>query len=157
MARRKHWLFKSEPDVYSIDDLERDGSTHWEGVRNYQARNSMRDDVRVGDGVLFYHSSARPTAIVGLAEVAKDAYPDATQFDPDSPYHDPKAKKDDPPWLRVDVRFVARFARPLTLEELKGDDELDGMLLLRRGQRLSIQPVEPRHWRRVLKLAGVED
>lgn len=157
MAKRRHWLFKSEPDVYSIDDLERDGSTPWEGVRNYQARNFMRDDMRVGDGVLFYHSRAKPMAIVGLAEVAKEAYPDAAQFDPDSPYHDPKASPDDPPWVRVDVKFVAKLARPLTLDELKSDDQLDGMLLLRRGQRLSIQPVEERHWRRVLELAGYRE
>ena len=154
MAKRRHWLFKSEPDVYSIDDLERDGSTPWEGVRNYQARNFMRDDMRVGDGVLFYHSRAKPMAIVGLAEVAKEAYPDAAQFDPESPYYDPKASADDPRWVRVDVKFVAKFAQPLTLEELKSDEKLDGLLLLRRGQRLSIQPVEERHWKRVLKLAG---
>lgn len=150
----RYWLFKSEPEVYSIDDLERDGRTFWEGVRNYQARNFLRDDVKLGDGVLFYHSSTDPMAIVGLAEVVREAYPDDTQFDPASPYHDPKAKVEAPPWVRVDVAFVRRLERPLPLAELKADPELAGMLLLARGQRLSVQPVEERHWRRILTLAS---
>jgi predicted RNA-binding protein with PUA-like domain len=157
MAQRKYWLMKSEPDVYGIDDLERDGSTHWDGVRNYQARNYMRDEMKVGDGVLYYHSRAEPMAIVGLAEVAKTAYPDFTQLDPESDYYDPKAREDDPRWFMVDVRFVAKLARPLTLDELKADSKLDGMLLLRKGQRLSIQPVEAKHWKHVLKLAGYKE
>lgn len=151
----RYWLFKSEPDVYGIDDLERDGSTFWEGVRNYQARNFLRDDVKLGDGVLFYHSSCEPMAIVGLARVVREAYPDDTQFDPASPYHDPKAKPEAPPWVRVDVEFIRKLEQPLTLAQLKADPALDGLLLLQRGQRLSIQPVEERHWRRILELAGI--
>ena len=157
MAQRKYWLMKSEPDVYGIDDLKKDGSTHWDGVRNYQARNFMRDEMKVGDGVLYYHSRTKPMAIVGLAEVSKTAYPDFTQFDRKSDYHDPKSTEDDPRWFMVDVKFVAKFDKPLTLDELKADPKLDGMLLLRRGQRLSIQPVEGKHWRHVLKLAGYKE
>jgi predicted RNA-binding protein with PUA-like domain len=157
MAKRKHWLFKSEPDVYGIDDLERDGSTTWEGVRNYQARNYLRDDCQVGDGVLYYHSNTKPPGIVGVARVSKPAYPDPYQFDADSKYYDPKAKPEAPPWVMVDVEFVARFDEVLTLDQLKADARLDGMLVTRKGQRLSIQPVEAAHWRRVCKLAGFED
>ncbi len=151
---RKYWLFKSEPDAYSIDDLERDGKTHWDGVRNYQARNFMRDDARVGDLVLYYHSRVQPMAVVGVARVCREAYPDFTQFDEDSRYYDPKATEDDPRWFMVDVEFVTRFEEPVTLAELKADAALDGMRVTMKGQRLSVQPVEERHFRRVCEMAG---
>ncbi len=152
----KHWLFKSEPDVYSIDDLARDGSTYWEGVRNYQARNFMRDEMKIGDLVLYYHSNTKPPGVVGVARVAKEAYPDVAQFDAEHKYYDPKSSPDDPRWLMVDIEFVGRFEETVTLAQLKADDSLDGMLVTRRGQRLSVQPVEPRHYERVCELAGYE-
>ncbi len=154
---RRYWLFKSEPEVFGIDDLERDGATFWEGVRNYQARNFMRDDMREGDGVLYYHSNAKPPAIVGIARVCNGAYPDFTQFDSGHKYFDPKASQANPRWLMVDIEFIARFPNPLPLPELKENPDLDGMLLLKKGQRLSIQPVEPEHWRRVCKLGGYKE
>ena len=156
MARR-YWLMKSEPDVFSIDDLERDGRTPWEGIRNYQARNFMRDDMKIGDGVLYYHSNTKPPGIVGVARICREAYPDDEQFDPDSRYFDAKSTREEPRWLRVDIEFVGKFDEKLSLDELKADDGLDGMLVIRRGQRLSVQPVEERHWRRVLELAGYEE
>lgn len=131
---------KSEPGEYSIDELERDGVTHWDGVRNYQARNLMRDEMEAGDRVLFYHSNAKPPAVVGIAEVAREAYPDHTQFDPDDPHFDPKSDPDDPTWLMVDVKFVAKLPREVGLPELKTYPELAGMVLLNRS-RLSVQPV----------------
>lgn len=152
MAKR-YWLMKSEPDVYSIDDLARDGRTHWDGVRNYQARNFMRDEMKVGDLVLFYHSNADPPGVAGIARVASEPYPDPTQFDRRSTYHDPKAKKDDPRWYLVDVEHVETFGELVPLESLKSDSALDGMLVTKRGMRLSVQPVERKHFQRVLKLA----
>lgn len=150
---RRCWLMKSEPDVYSIDDLARDGQTAWEGVRNYQARNFMRDEMKVGDAVLFYHSNAKPPGVAGLAEVCAPAYADPAAFDPASPYFDPKSKPEAPTWLRVDLRFVARLPRLVSLEELKQDPALEGMLVIQRGQRLSVQPVQPAHFDRVCALA----
>ena len=137
----RYWLMKSEPGEYSIDDLARDGVTHWDGVRNYQARNLMRDDMEVGDRVLFYHSNAKPPAVVGIAEVARPAYPDHTQFDQDGPHFDPKSDPEDPTWLMVDVKFVERLPREVGLPELKTYPELSGMVLLNRS-RLSVQPVD---------------
>ena len=139
------WLFKSEPGCYSIDDLARDKRTHWDGVRNYQARNMLRDDVKKGDLVFFYHSNCAEPAIVGVADVVREAYPDPTQFDPEDAHFDPKSDPDDPRWVVVDVQFKRRLARPLTLTELKQDDRLHGMELLRRGSRLSVSPVSARH------------
>lgn len=153
----RYWLFKSEPDVYSIDDLARDGSTYWEGVRNYQARNFMRDDCKVGDLILYYHSNAKPPGIVGLARVSGEAYPDPHQFEEDGKYYDPKSSADNPRWLVVDVEFVAKFEEMVPLEQLKSEEALDGMLVIRKGQRLSIQPVEERHFRHVCDLAGYAD
>jgi predicted RNA-binding protein with PUA-like domain len=153
---RRYWLVKSEPDSYSLDDLRKDGSTYWDGVRNYQARNFMRDDMQVGDGVLYYHSRTQPPAIVGLARVSKEAYPDPTQFDPDNDYYDPKATEEEPRWVVVDLEFVSEFDEPITRDQLKEEDALDGMLVLQRGQRLSVMPVEEKHWRHVCKLAGVD-
>ncbi|MDD3528844.1 MAG: EVE domain-containing protein [Gallionellaceae bacterium] len=145
----RYWLMKSEPAEYGIDDLARDGSVAWFGVRNYQARNFMRDQMRVGDGVLFYHSSCAEPGIAGLAEVAKPAYPDATQFDPDGKYYDAKATPDNPRWFNVDVRFVKK-TRLMPLAEIRGYPELAGMRILARGNRLSITPVDPDEWRHIV-------
>ena len=150
----RRWLMKSEPEVYSIDDLARDGQTAWEGVRNYQARNFMRDDMKIGDRVLFYHSNAKPPGVAGLAEVCSAAYPDPAAFDPTSPYFDPKSKPEAPAWLRVDLRFVARLPRLVSLDELKQDAALEGMLVIQRGQRLSVQPVRPEHFDHICALAS---
>ena len=141
------WLMKSEPDELSIDDLARAPrrTTPWFGVRNYQARNFMRDDMRVGDQVFFYHSSCPEPGIAGVAEVVSQAYPDATQFDRKSPYFDAKATREAPRWVNVDVRLVAK-TRLVGLAELRGHPELAGMRLLARGNRLSITPVEPAEW-----------
>lgn len=136
---RQYWLMKSEPDVYSIDDLRRDGSTHWDGVRNYKARNNMRA-MKVGDGVLFYHSNASPPAVVGEAKVCREAYPDPSQFDRKSKYHDPKSDPDDPRWSLVDVEFVAEFDHPVPLTDIKDDGKLRDMELVRYA-RLSVQSV----------------
>jgi predicted RNA-binding protein with PUA-like domain len=136
----RHWLMKSEPDSYSIDDLKRDGSTSWEGVRNYQARNFMRDDMRPGDPVLFYHSGANPPGVAGLAKVKRTAYPDLTALDPESHYFDPKATEDDPRWVMVDIEFVERFAEVVPLAVLHDTPGLEEMLVNRKS-RLSVQPV----------------
>ena len=146
------WLMKSEPDAYSIDDLERDGREMWDGIRNYQARNMMRDDMRIGDDVFFYHSNCKEPGIVGLAKVVSEPYPDPTQFDPESKYFDPKSSRDDPRWILVDVEFVRKLARPITLSELKEQPGLEGMILLRRGNRLSVMPVDEDHWDIILGL-----
>jgi predicted RNA-binding protein with PUA-like domain len=146
-----YWLMKSEPEECSIDDLVRLGRVPWTGVRNYQARNFMRDDMRLGDGVLFYHSSCPEPGVAGLAEVASAAYPDETQFDPKSKYHDPKSTRDAPRWLHVDVALV-RKTRLLPLAEMRERKELASMVVLKRGNRLSITPVTAAEWRAVLKL-----
>lgn len=135
------WLFKTEPDAYSIEDLKRDGETPWEGIRNYQARNRLRDEVKKGDHVLIYHSSCKVPAIVGLAEVIREAYPDPTQFDPQSAYYDPRSSSASPRWLRVDVRYLRQFPHPVSLAAIKADPALADMELVNRS-RLSIQIVE---------------
>ncbi|NCT85237.1 MAG: EVE domain-containing protein [Comamonadaceae bacterium] len=145
-----YWLMKSEPDEASILDLQRAGTLPWTGVRNYQARNFMRDDMRLGNGVLFYHSSCPEPGIAGLAEVCSAAYPDATQFDPESPYYDPKSKPDAPRWLHVDVRW-RETTRLLSLKEMREAPELASMRVLERGSRLSITPVTPAEWQAVLR------
>jgi predicted RNA-binding protein with PUA-like domain len=150
------WLMKSEPSVYSFEDLKaaENKTTLWEGVRNYQARNFMRDRMRKGDPVLFYHSNCKEPGIVGLAKISSEAaYPDPTQFDPESAYYDPKSTGEKPRWLVVDVRYVADLQRPVTLRAIKEDAELSEMMVARRGMRLSVQPVEPRHYQRVRQLA----
>jgi predicted RNA-binding protein with PUA-like domain len=149
-----HWLIKSEPDVFSIRDLARakGRTTAWEGVRNYQARNFLRG-MRRGDRALFYHSNATPSAVAGIVEVVREAYPDATAWDPTSDYHDPKAGPDNPIWSLVDVRLVEIFPREIPLEELRGVPALSGMELLRRGSRLSVQPVTAAEFRTIEKLA----
>jgi len=142
------WLMKSEPDVYSFDDLKKaeKRTSMWEGVRNYQARNFMRDDMRKGDLVLFYHSNCKEPGIVGLAEISsKAAYPDPTQFDPDSNYYDPKASRDNPRWLVVDVRYKKKLS-PVSLKTIKAHPVLSQMKVAQRGMRLSIQPVESAHF-----------
>jgi len=148
-----YWLMKSEPSEVSVDDaLAAPKSTvPWTGVRNYQARNFMRDGMRVGDGVLFYHSSCAEPGIVGIARVASTPYPDPTQFQSKSPYYDPASKQESPRWMLVDVQ-VLKKTRNLTLPELRADPQLQDLVVLRKGNRLSITPVEPRHWKRVLKL-----
>ena len=138
---RRYWLMKSEPDAFSIDDLERAGTEPWSGVRNYQARNFMRDGMQPGDSVLFYHSNCEPPGIVGLASVASTAYPDPTQFDPRSVYHDPKSTPEQPRWMLVDVKFERKLKRCITLKELKACPELEDFALVQRGSRLSVMPV----------------
>jgi predicted RNA-binding protein with PUA-like domain len=151
-APMRHWLMKVEPLVYSIADLERDGKTGWEGVRNYQARNHLRDDMKPGDPVLFYHSSAEPTGVAGLAEVSRAAYPDPLAFDRKSEYFDAKSKKDAPTWFAVEIRFVERFPAVVPLETLKATRGLENMLVIKRGMRLSVQPVSPAEFEIVRKL-----
>jgi len=148
----RYWLMKSEPDAFSIDDLKRLKRDAWSGVRNYQARNFMKE-MKVGDMALFHHSSANPPGIAGLAKVVAAAHPDATQFERKSPYYDPKATKAKPIWECVDVGFVKKFKRLLPLEELRGVKALKGMVLLRRGSRLSVQPVTKSEYEAILKLA----
>ena len=147
----KHWLMKSEPDAFSIDDLARVGTEPWSGVRNYQARNFMRQ-MTPGDKVFFYHSSTAVPAIVGLAEVASLPYPDPTQFKKRSPYFDPKSTPEEPRWQLVDVRFVRKFAQPVTLEAMKKVDALEGFALLQRGNRLSVLPVTAPQFKTILTL-----
>jgi len=143
---------KSEPDAYSIDDLERDGREPWDGIRNYQARNMMRDDMNIGDDVFFYHSNCKEPGIVGLMKVASEPYPDPTQFDKKSKYYDPKSSKDNPRWCLVDVEFVRKLDRNITLSEIKSGKGLDGLILTRKGNRLSIMPIEKKHWNKLLDL-----
>jgi|SRR6185312_1439419 len=147
-----HWLMKSEPDVFSIDDLAKKGVAGWDGVRNYQARNFMKS-MKLGDKVFFYHSNAEPPGVAGVAEVAKLAYPDPTQFDPKSHYHDPKSRPDAPTWFQVDLRFVKKFPRLLSLDELRGVPAIADMPLFNRS-RLSVQPVTPAQWKIIAALAG---
>jgi predicted RNA-binding protein with PUA-like domain len=153
-AKKSYWLMKSEPDVYGIDDFAKDGTTHWDGVRNFKARNYMRS-MAPGDGVFFYHSNADPKAIVGIARVSKEAYPDSTQFDRKSDYYEPKATKDKPYWYMVEIEFVRKLAEPQSLEKLRGVKDLEGMALLKKGQRLSVQPVTEEEWKTICALAGV--
>ena len=143
---KKYWLLKSEPGVFSIDDLQRLGVAHWEGVRNFQARNYLRDELQAGDGVLIYHSNAKPSGLAGLAEVCKAGHPDHFAFDKKSKYYDPKSKKESPTWYMVDVRYVGKLKRLISLEEMKAMPELQGMLVIQKGSRLSVQPVQQHHF-----------
>lgn len=147
-----YWLMKSEPDVYSIDDLQRDGREKWDCIRNYQARNMMRDDMRVADEIFFYHSSCKEPGIAGIARVASKPYPDPTQFDRKSRYFDPKSTVTEPRWILVDIEFVRKLRRPITLTEIKTHASLADMILVRRGNRLSIMPIEKKHRDLVLAL-----
>jgi len=147
-----YWLMKSEPDAYSIDDLERDGREMWDGIRNYQARNMMRDDMKIGEEIFFYHSNCKEPGIVGIARVASEPYPDPTQFDKKSKYYDAKSSADNPRWCLVDVEFVRKLTRNITLTELKAQKTLADMILTRKGNRLSIMPVARKHWNKILSL-----
>lgn len=146
----KYWLMKSEPSTYSIENLEKDKTTMWEGVRNYQARNFMRDDMKIGDMILFYHSNANPSGIAGIAEVCSKAYPDPTQFDPKSKYFDSKSKKENPIWFLVDIKFKQKFRKLIPLETLKQEKQLKDMVLTQKGSRLSVQPVKEKEFRHIL-------
>jgi predicted RNA-binding protein with PUA-like domain len=150
----RHWLMKSEPDVYGIDHLAaQSGKTdHWDGVRNYQARNMMRDEMQPGDPVFFYHSNCAEPGIVGIMEITRGAYPDPTAFDPEAKYYDPKSDPDNPRWVMVDVRFKRKLDRTITLSELKAQPVLAEMPLVRKGNRLSIMPVTPDQWEFILGL-----
>ena len=146
---RQYWLLKTEPNAFSFDDLWKapKRTTFWDGVRNFQARNTLRDKMKVGDQVFIYHSSTDPTGIVGIAEVVREGYPDPTAFDPDDSHYDPKSKRESPTWYVVDVKAVERIDPMITLEELRTVKGLEKMVLLQRGSRLSVQPVSPAEWK----------
>lgn len=149
-----YWLFKSEPDAFSIDDLQamKGKRDHWDGIRNYQARNLMRDEMRKKDKGFFYHSSCKVPGIVGTVEVVKEAYPDHTALDPESPYYDPKSTADNPRWMMVDVKHLQKFDRVISLRELREVKGLEDMVLLQKGSRLSIQPVTEAQWQLIHSL-----
>jgi predicted RNA-binding protein with PUA-like domain len=158
MARAKQfWLMKSEPDAFSFDDLmaSKKKTTFWDGIRNYQARNFMRDGMQVGDGVVFYHSNTKPPGVSGFAEVSHDAYEDPTQFDPAAKYFDPKSTKEKPRWVAVEIQGTQAAERYVSLEELRGSKPLSTMQILQRGNRLSITPVTSAEWKAIRKLAGL--
>ena len=148
----QYWLMKSEPNEFSIDDLARVKVEPWDGVRNYQARNFMRDEMAVGDRAFFYHSSCKVPGIVGTMEIASDAYPDPTAFDPNDAHYDPNSVADNPTWMLVDVKFRDKLKTPLTLEQLKREPPLADMRLLKRGNRLSVFPVDRRHWDYIMEM-----
>jgi len=149
-----YWLMKSEPDTFSFDDLKAmpKKTEHWDGVRNYQARNMMRDEMKKGDLVFFYHSNCKVPGIVGIMEVVREGYPDFTAFDPEGKYYDPKSDPDNPRWFMVDVKYKRKLKRVIPLEEIKGLKKLEGMALVRKGNRLSVMPVEKNHWNAILSL-----
>ena len=149
---RRYWLFKSEPGAYSYDDLVRDGVAEWDGVRNFQARNMLRDDIKDGDGVLFYHSNSKPLAVIGTASVVRSGYPDFTAWDPNSEHPYPKSTPDVPIWYMVDIRSDKRFLNAVTMDMMKAAPRLANMILLRRGMRLSIQPVTVEEWETVVAM-----
>lgn len=151
MAER-YWLMKVEPTAYTIDDLAREGETGWEGVRNYKARNFLRDEMKKGDRVLFYQSNADPSGVAGLAEVSREGYPDPVQFLPGHEYHDPKSTKEAPRWYQVDIRFVEKFPAVVPLADLKANPTLEGMMVTKRGMRLSIQPVARAHFEEIVRM-----
>lgn len=148
-----YWLLKSEPSVFSIDDLQKRRTSLWDGVRNYQARNFMRA-MRAGDQAFFYHSSCPEPGIVGIMTIAKAAYPDPTQFNPESPYYDPKSAQNTPRWDGIDVSFSEKFSHVLSLTELKAVESLSGLALVQKGSRLSVMPVSAAEWKTILKLAA---
>jgi predicted RNA-binding protein with PUA-like domain len=153
-GERQYWLLKTEPTTFSFDDLWNapKRTTFWDGVRNFQARNTLRDRMKVGDGVFIYHSSTDPTGIVGIAEVVKEGYPDPTAFDPKDSHYDPRSKRESPTWYVVDVKAIERLAPIITLDELRGVKGLEKMVLLQRGNRLSVQPVSAEEWRMIRSL-----
>jgi predicted RNA-binding protein with PUA-like domain len=156
MAEQNYWLFKSEPTAYSFADLQaEEGQTaEWDGVRNYQARNYMRDSMKVGDGVLFYHSSAKPLAVVGTARIAREGYPDFSAWDPNDKHYDPKSSPGETVWVMVDITAEREFPNPVTLDAIKANPKLTDMFLVRRGMRLSIQPVTKEQWDEIVSLGG---
>ncbi len=151
----KYWLLKSEPDEFGIDDLKSKGrkGAHWDGVRNYQARNFMRDDMKKGDLAFFYHSNTKVPGIAGVMEIIREAYPDHTAFDPDDKHYDPKSDPDKPRWYMVDVAFKEKFDNTISLQKLRENPALEEMLILRRGNRLSITPVSSREWKAIMSMA----
>lgn len=152
MTKRRYWLMKCEPEAYTIEELERDGETTWEGVRSFEARNSLRDDFKVGDGVLFYVSNADPSGVAGVARVSRAAYPDPFAFQPGHHYYDPKSDPENPTWFAVDIRFVERFPAVVSLALLRETPGFEEMGVLRKGSRLSVQPVQKKEFERVVKL-----
>lgn len=155
----KYWLMKSEPSCFSLDDLKSmpDKTEHWDGVRNYQARNLLRDEIKVGDGVLFYHSNCKEPAIVGFAVVVKEGYPDHTALDPREKHFDPKSSSEKPIWYMVDVKYLSHLSQPLTRDDLRKHPVLCNMGVLRKGNRLSVQPVTQEEWQTVVSLEGIAD
>ena len=151
-----YWLMKSEPHVYPWEQLVKDGSTHWDGVRNYQARNTMRDDMKVGDLVLFYHSNTKPPHVAGIARVCREGYPDHTAQDPNSNYFDPKASPDNPRWMMVDIEPVEAMESIVSLPDMKDNPALEGMPLLAKGSRLSVQSVPSEHFAVVRRMGGLQ-
>lgn len=153
----KYWLLKTEPDVFSFDDLIncKNKTDHWDGIRNYQARNFLRDDIKKGDHVLIYHSNAKPPGVAGVAEVTKSGYPDHTAFDPKEKYYDPKSDPENPRWYMVDVKATQRLENFISLNELKADEKFEDMVVVSRG-RLSVQPVSKKHFNQILKLGKVK-
>ena len=151
-----YWLMKSEPHVYPYEQLVADGSTHWDGVRNYQARNLMRDEMKKGDLVLYYHSNFKPPHVVGIAKISREGYPDFTAQDPSSKYFDEKATPENPRWMMVDIEPVMELPQIIPLDEIRNNPECEGMLLIRKGQRLSVQPVEEEHFSAVLRMVDLK-
>jgi predicted RNA-binding protein with PUA-like domain len=150
-----YWLFKSEPITFSVDHLQQcpKQTTHWDGVRNYQVRNALRDTIKIGDHAFFYHSNCNPPGIAGIIEIVKNGYPDFTAWDKQSHHYDPKSSKEQPRWYMVDVKFIKKFSRIITLDELKNHPQLKHMAILKRGNRLSITSVTPQEWKVILKIA----
>jgi len=151
---KKYWLFKSEPGEFSIDDLKKSKTTCWDGVRNYQARNFLRDEIKKGDGVLFYHSNTDPNVIAGICEVVKEGYPDHTQFDPQNKHFFPGSKKDNPSWFMVDIKFVKEFKNHIPLQDIKENPKLKNMRLIQKGNRLSVMPVTKDEWDEIIKMGS---
>lgn len=152
----KYWLVKSEPNVFSIDDLakSKNKTTYWDGVRNYQARNYMRDEMKIGDQVIFYHSNSEPPGAAGICEVVKEGYPDFTAFDPEDPHYDPKSKKDNPAWMMVDVKLVKKFSSFVSIDDMRSNGKLQKMQLLQRGNRLSVMPVTKEEFGEIVKMGS---
>lgn len=154
--QKKYWLVKSEPEVFSFDDLKKskNQTTYWDGVRNYQARNFLRDEMKTGDLVLFYHSNADPLAVMGVCEVVKEGYPDHTQFDPDNDHYDSKADPKNPTWMMVDLKFKTEFQKLVTLDKIKLNPKLKNMKLIARGNRLSVMPVTKEEFDEIIKMGS---
>lgn len=153
---KKYWLFKSEPKAFSIEDLKnsKNQTTFWDGVRNYQARNFLRDEIKKGDLVIFYHSNCEPPAAVGICEVVKEGYPDFTAFDPDSKHYDPKSEPQNPIWFMVDIKLIKEFSKPVSLSEIKSNKKLKNMKLVQRGNRLSVLPITKDEFDEIVKMGN---